>query len=313
MVPAAAEVAARVRPQRAAAQLAASALAAGGASSTFQLRFSPAASTPRQALAAALLSADKALQKRKRRIIRAHKNAAAAAVAALSGVPVLHGVEMLSGFSFSPREQEWCAAVGVAPRQDWFRVVWSDRSKPSWMHVDQLGGYSDHMVRQYMLSHKSAIAEQATTEPSKRGKRKQQEPEAAAAAAAAAAALSAEFAPASSADKPARPVSAEKLEPASTSSVEKPASPAGAEELEPILPASKRQRSGAASTVAAAAVSSSASLGSRSFSRQPTMVVQPEQVSSASVAPRVRSEFPFHISGGQHVAQAKACSAAAAM
>jgi len=242
--------------------------------------------------------------KRQRTILRKHKLAGAAAVAALSGEPVTHGVDSLKGFRFSASEQAWSAQQGLAPRPDWFLAVWSDRSTPSWVHVDQLGGYSDTMVRHCMRTHARAIAEQAVTEPAKRRKTKQKpEP---------AAAIAEEELPAAPAVAPAEPAMADEpaaapaVVPAEPAMADEPAPPAIAEEpLVQKRQAQKRQRSEAASTIDVVAGRPI----ERSLSRQ-TTVVLPEQTSTA--APRIHSAFSFDISGGQHVAQTRAHSASAA-
>jgi hypothetical protein len=305
---AAAEVPRR-RPQRAAAQLALAGAGGTCASRAQQTRSAPAAaSTPQQALAAALSTAAAVLKRRQRAIVRKHKQAGAAAVAALSGEPVTHSVDSLKGFRFSASEQAWSAQQGLAPRPDWFLAVWSDRSTPSWVHVDQLGGYSDAMVRDCMRAHAGAIAEQAVTEPAKRRKTKQKpKPAAAAVKPEPAAAIAEEELPAAPAvaDEPAAALPASDSEPAMARAQE-PAPPAIAEEpLVQNRQAQKRQRSEAASTIAAVAGHPI----ERSLSRQ-TTVVLPKQTSTA--VPRIHSAFSFDISGGQHVAQTRAHSASAA-
>ena len=266
------------------------------------------------------------LQKRKQQIVRAHKKAAVAAVAALCGAT--HGVERLNGFRFSASEQQWSESIGLAPRPDWFLAVWSDGSKPSWVHIDQLGGYSDDMVRECMLKHKQLIAQQAATSPAQRGKREKPEPAhkaqagAQPASAAAAAAVEPAAPPAAAEElraaqesEPAPAVIADRepaQEPAAASAEQqqpRPAISAAAEESGTLAVsrASKRQRSDfeAASMITAAAAA-------RSLSRQTTVVLL-RQAEESSNAPRAFSAFSFDRGGGQAVAEDRAHSAAAAM
>ena len=325
----------RERPQRAAAQLAAAALAQGAhaANAGASQPGSPAAAvqTPRQLLAAALSSADKSLQKRQRQIIRSHKKAAAAAVAALSGVPVLHGVDSLSNFSFYPQQLEWCAELGLAPRPDWFRAVWSDGSKPSWVHVDHLGGYSDLMVTQCMRKYAATIKQQAEEAAKSITKQEATPPAVAAAAAEAASSSPAEAEPSKKARNDSPPTEAAhasasaaaataspdplmrdvlcQATPLSTVPVpsvrgkrkESPSAAAAhdskAESAAAKPIATKRQRSQRSSHPPHAAASTGAVAHPdplvRSLSRQATMLIVPPQASATAPSARSHSAFLY--------------------